>query len=89
MLCEAAHSLVDSVNEVLLLYGLHRSRLPPDAGHPFGYGRELYFWSFIVAMLVLPMGAGVSLYEGSTFGRRAVDDSGTDRANTSNTWCTP
>lgn len=64
MLSEGVHSLVDTVNEVLLLYGLHRAAMPPDRTHPFGHGRELYFWSFIVALLVLSMGAGVSLYEG-------------------------
>src|ERR1700754_4429699 len=64
MLSEGVHSLVDSVNEILLLYGLHRSRKRPDREHPLGYGRELYFWSFIVALLVLSLGAGFSLYEG-------------------------
>jgi cation diffusion facilitator family transporter len=64
MLSEGVHSLVDTVNELLLLYGLHRADLPPDRTHPFGHGRELYFWSFIVALLVLAMGAGVSFYEG-------------------------
>ncbi|QWT21918.1 cation diffusion facilitator family transporter [Bacillus sp. NP157] len=64
MLSEGVHSLVDSVNEILLLYGLHRSRKPPDREHPLGHGRELYFWSFIVALLVLSLGAGFSLYEG-------------------------
>jgi cation diffusion facilitator family transporter len=64
MLSEGVHSLVDTINEVLLIYGLHRAKTPPDNSHPFGYGRELYFWSFIVALLVLAMGAGVSLYEG-------------------------
>ena len=64
MLSEGVHSLVDTVNEVLLLHGLRRSVKPPDAEHPLGHGRELYFWSFIVALLVFALGAGVSLYEG-------------------------
>lgn len=64
MLSEGVHSLVDTINEVLLLYGLRRSEKQPDTVHPFGYGRELYFWSFIVALLVFAAGAGVSAYEG-------------------------
>jgi cation diffusion facilitator family transporter len=64
MMSEGVHSLVDTSNEVLLLYGLRRSVKPPDAEHPLGHGRELYFWSFIVALLVFSLGAGVSFYEG-------------------------
>ena len=64
MLSEAVHSFVDTGNELLLLYGMHRAGRRPDADHPIGYGRELYFWSFIVALLVFALGAGVSVYEG-------------------------
>ena len=64
MLSEGAHSLVDCGNEVLLLYGMRRAALPPDLAHPFGHGREVYFWSFVVALLFFALGAGVSFYEG-------------------------
>ena len=64
MLSEAVHSFVDTGNEVLLLYGMHRAKKKADRDHPVGYGRELYFWSFIVALLVFALGAGVSIYEG-------------------------
>lgn len=64
MLSEGVHSLVDTLNEILLLYGMNRAARPPDANHPLGHGRELYFWSFIVAVLIFAVGAGVSVYEG-------------------------
>ena len=64
MLTEGIHSVVDSLNQLLLIWGRRQSRKPPDERHPFGYGRELYFWSFVVAVLVFALGAGVSIYEG-------------------------
>jgi cation diffusion facilitator family transporter len=64
MLSEGVHSLVDTVNELLLLYGMKRAAKPRNIRHPLGYGRELYFWSFMVALLVFALGASVSFYEG-------------------------
>src|SRR5947209_12180250 len=64
MLTEGVHSVVDSANQLLLMWGRHASKRPPDKLHPFGYGRELYFWSFVVAVMVFALGAGVSIYEG-------------------------
>jgi cation diffusion facilitator family transporter len=64
MLSEGIHSLVDTGNGLLLLYGLRQAARPPDALHQLGHGRELYFWSFIVALMVFAVGAGVSFYEG-------------------------
>ncbi len=64
MLTEGVHSVVDSTNQLLLMWGRRQAKKPPDKHHPFGYGRELYFWSFVVAVLVFALGAGVSIYEG-------------------------
>ena len=64
MLSEAVHSTADCMNQVLMFYGMRRARMSPSAEHPLGHGREIYFWSFMVALLIFALGAGVSLYEG-------------------------
>jgi cation diffusion facilitator family transporter len=64
MLAEGVHSLVNCFDGALLLLGQRRSRRPPDEAHPFGYGREVYFWSLIVAILFFALGSGVTIYEG-------------------------
>jgi cation diffusion facilitator family transporter len=64
MISEGIHSLVDTANELLLLLGLHRAHKEPDKTHPFGYGKELYFWSFIVSIMIFGLGGGLSIYQG-------------------------
>ena len=64
MMSEGIHSVVETVDQLVLLLGIRRSKKPADASHPFGYGQELYFWTFIVALLVFAIGGGMSIYQG-------------------------
>jgi cation diffusion facilitator family transporter len=64
MVSEGVHSLVDTGNQSLILLGIHRSKRPADDQHPYGYGKELYFWALIVAVVLFSLGGGISIYEG-------------------------
>ncbi len=64
MMSEGIHSVVDTGNQVLLLFGMRQARKPADRKFPFGHGKEIYFWSFVVAILIFAVGSGISIYEG-------------------------
>ena len=66
MIAEGIHSVVDTVNELLLLYGIKKSIKPADEKRPFGYGREIFFWSFLVSIIIFGLGGGISVYQGIT-----------------------
>jgi len=64
VLAEGIHSVVDTGNQGLLLFGLRQAKKPASALYPFGHGKEIYFWSFVVAIMIFAVGAGISIYEG-------------------------
>ncbi len=73
MISEGVHSLVDTGNQSLILLGIHRSKKPADDKHPYGYGKELYFWALIVAVMLFSLGGGISIYEGVSHLRHPSD----------------
>ena len=73
MMSEGIHSLVDTGNQILLLYGMKQAKKPADEEFPFGHGKEIYFWSFVVAILIFAVGSGVSIYEGIHHVRHPVE----------------
>ena len=64
MFSEGIHSVIDTGNQGLLLYGMKQAKKPADENFPFGHGKEIYFWSFVVAILIFGLGAGICFYEG-------------------------
>lgn len=74
MISEGIHSLVDTGNGGLLLFGMKRAKVPADEGHPFGHGKSLYFWSLVVAVSIFGIGGGMSLYEGIAHIRHVAPD---------------
>src|SRR6201996_1253559 len=66
MISEGIHSIIDAVSQLLLIWGIKVSKRQPDAVRPFGYGKELYFWSFVVSLVIFILGGCIAFYEGVT-----------------------
>src|ERR1700760_2570719 len=73
MLSEGIHSIIDSGSQLLLIWGIYISKKDADEKRPFGYGREIYFWAFIVSLIIFLMGGCISFYEGITRLKKPVD----------------